>query len=118
MKELEHYTFSVVRKIPAKVLKKYFFMHQRAGRMLSHERSFGDTLLHKSSASRRCLELRQLVADRIEEAYRPLREEVATLKLLLAGVDGPLQLTEACASDGVGLALHRLHFRLTPLSRS
>ena len=44
-----------------------------------------------------------MVAERIEEAYRPLREEVASFKLLLAGVDGPLQPTEACGSDGLGL---------------
>lgn len=49
------------------------------------------------------LELCQLVADRIEEVSRPLREEVATLKLLLAGVDGPSHPAKACDSDGLGL---------------
>ena len=58
------------------------------------------------------LELRQLVADRIEEASCPLREEVATLKLLLADIDGPLQPTEACASDGLGLASTHASFSL------
>jgi hypothetical protein len=46
------------------------------------------------------MELVQLVADRIEEASRPLREEVASLKLLLARVGDSLELSDACASGG------------------
>ena len=49
---------------------------------------FSDSVFQSHFALLR-LELCQLVADRVEEASRPLREEVVTLKLLLAGVDGP-----------------------------
>jgi hypothetical protein len=46
------------------------------------------------------MELSQLVADRIEEASRPLREEVASLKLLLARAGDSLELSDACAPSG------------------
>jgi hypothetical protein len=50
------------------------------------------------------MELHQLVDVRVEKACRPLREEVATLKLLLACVGDSLEPTEACTSGGSGLA--------------
>jgi hypothetical protein len=50
------------------------------------------------------MELIQLVATRVEEATRPLREEVASLKLLLAHVGDSLEPTEACSSGGHELA--------------
>jgi hypothetical protein len=50
------------------------------------------------------MELTQLVATRVEEATRPLREEVASLKLLLAHVGDSLEPTEACSSGGHELA--------------
>ena len=46
-----------------------------------------------------------MVANRVEEASRPLREEVASLKLLLASVGVPLEPTEACSSGGKDLAI-------------
>jgi hypothetical protein len=50
------------------------------------------------------MELLQLVDVRVEEASRPLREEVVALKLLLARVGGSLEPAEACPFDGLGLA--------------
>jgi hypothetical protein len=50
------------------------------------------------------MELLQLVDVRVEEASRPLREEVAALKLLLERVDVSLEPVEARPSDGLGLA--------------
>jgi hypothetical protein len=50
------------------------------------------------------LELLQLVEARVEEASRPLREEVATLKLLLAHVGDSLESSKACTSSGMGIA--------------
>jgi hypothetical protein len=50
------------------------------------------------------LELDQLVANRVEEASRPLREEVASLKMLLAHAGVSLEPTEACSSGGQELA--------------
>jgi hypothetical protein len=50
------------------------------------------------------MELAQLVANRVEEASRPLREEVANLKLLLARVGVSFETTEACSSGGQELA--------------
>jgi hypothetical protein len=44
------------------------------------------------------MELFQFVANRIEEVSRPLREEVASLKLLLARVGVSLEPTETCSS--------------------
>jgi hypothetical protein len=49
------------------------------------------------------MELLQLVDVHVEEACRPLREEVATLKLLLARVGDSLERTKACTSGGPGL---------------
>jgi hypothetical protein len=46
------------------------------------------------------LELTQLVALRVEEASRPLREEVASPKLLFARVCHSLEPMEACSSGG------------------
>jgi hypothetical protein len=43
-------------------------------------------------------ELLQLVVDHIEEVSRPLREEVATIKLLLARVASSLDRTDLCSS--------------------
>jgi hypothetical protein len=42
------------------------------------------------------MELLQLVDIRIEEATRPLREEVATLKLLLARIGHSLESMKGC----------------------
>ena len=50
------------------------------------------------------MEFLQLVAVRIEEVARPLREEVATLKLLLAHVGVSLEPAKSCASRGLELA--------------
>jgi hypothetical protein len=58
------------------------------------------------------MELVQLVADRIAEAARPLRDEVASLKLLLARVGDSLEATGACASGGQGLAPVQASFPL------
>jgi hypothetical protein len=64
------------------------------------------------------IELLQLIYVRVEEACHSLREEVATLKLLLARVGDSLESSKACTSDGPGLTPCRLHFRMTPLSKS
>jgi hypothetical protein len=50
-------------------------------------------------------QLLQLVDARVEEASRPLREEVTALKLLLARAGDSLEPTEACTSDVLGIAL-------------
>jgi hypothetical protein len=50
------------------------------------------------------MELLQLVDVRVEEASRPLREELATLKLLLACVGDSSKPTKACTSGGLELA--------------
>jgi hypothetical protein len=47
------------------------------------------------------MELLQLVDICVEEAPRPLREEVARLKMLLARVGDSLELIGACTSDGL-----------------
>jgi hypothetical protein len=49
-------------------------------------------------------QLLQLVDIRMEEASRPLRDEVAALKLLLAHVGDSLEPTEACTFGDLGLA--------------
>jgi hypothetical protein len=49
------------------------------------------------------MELLQLVDVHVGEACRPLCEEVATLKLLLARIGDSLEPTEACTSSGSGL---------------
>ena len=46
------------------------------------------------------MELAQFVANSVEEASRPLREEVASLKLLLARVGVSLEPADACSSGG------------------
>jgi hypothetical protein len=51
------------------------------------------------------MELAQLVSNRLEEVSCPLREVVASLKLLLASVGVPLEPTEACSSGGKDLAI-------------
>jgi hypothetical protein len=51
------------------------------------------------------MQLLQLVDVRVEEASRPLREEVAALKLLLARTGDSLEPAEACASGVLGIAL-------------
>jgi hypothetical protein len=50
------------------------------------------------------MELLQLVANHIEEVSRPLRDEVASLKLLLVRIGDSLGSSEACTSCGLGLA--------------
>jgi hypothetical protein len=50
------------------------------------------------------MELAQLVAIHVEEVSRPLREEVASLKLLLARVGVSLEPTEACSTSGHDVA--------------
>jgi hypothetical protein len=50
------------------------------------------------------MELAQYVANRVEEASHPLREEVASLKLMLARVGVSLEPPEACSSDGKEIA--------------
>lgn len=72
---------------------------------------FDDSVFQSHFALLR-MEIRQLVVDCIEEASRPLREEVAALKLLLARVGDSLQPTEECASGGVGLTPAQVLFPL------
>jgi hypothetical protein len=50
------------------------------------------------------MELLQLVNIRVEETSRPLREEVAALKLFLARVGISLEPAETCPFDGLELA--------------
>jgi hypothetical protein len=49
------------------------------------------------------MELLQLVDIHVKEATHPLRDEVTTLKLLLAHVGNSLEPTETCTFDGMGL---------------
>lgn len=49
------------------------------------------------------MKLLQLVDVRVEEAFRPLREEMAALKLLLARVGVSLEPAGTCPSYGLGL---------------
>ncbi|KAK1617775.1 hypothetical protein QYE76_023292 [Lolium multiflorum] len=58
------------------------------------------------------MELAQLVANLVEEASRPLREEVASLKLMLARVGVSLEPPEACSSDGQEIATVQALFPL------
>lgn len=58
------------------------------------------------------LELVQLVSNHVEDVSRPLREEVASLKLLLARVGVPLEQIEACSSGGKDLATVQASFPL------
>jgi hypothetical protein len=58
------------------------------------------------------MELLQLVDVRVDEASRPLREEVAALKLLLAHVGDSLDQLEACTSSGLGLTPVQASFPL------
>jgi hypothetical protein len=51
------------------------------------------------------MQLLQLVDVRVEEVSRPLREEVAALKLLLVRAGDSLEPTEACTSGVLGIAL-------------
>jgi hypothetical protein len=62
-----------------------------------------DTLFQSKVALMR-MELLQLVDVRVEEASRPLREEVATLKLLLAHAGVSLEPAQTRTADGLGLA--------------
>jgi hypothetical protein len=50
------------------------------------------------------MELDLLVADGVEEASRPLRDEVGRLRLLLASVGDSLERMEVCSSGGQELA--------------
>jgi hypothetical protein len=56
------------------------------------------------------MELLQLVDVSVEEATHPLREEVATLKLLLACVGHFLEPTKGCTSSGPGLVSAQASF--------
>ncbi|KAK1601703.1 hypothetical protein QYE76_018397 [Lolium multiflorum] len=58
------------------------------------------------------MELSQLVANRVEEALRPLLEEVESLKLLLAHGGVSLEPIEACSSGGLDLATAQVLFPL------
>jgi hypothetical protein len=62
-----------------------------------------DSLFQSNVALMR-MELLQLVDVHVEEASRPLREEVATLKLLLAHAGVSLESTHARTVDGLELA--------------
>jgi hypothetical protein len=59
-----------------------------------------DSLFQSQVALMR-MELLQIVGIRVEEASRPLREEVAWLKLLLTRVGDSLEPIKACTSDGL-----------------
>jgi precorrin-6B methylase 1 len=50
------------------------------------------------------MECSQLVVNRVEDASRPLREEVASLNLLLARIGMSLEPMEVCSSGGKKLA--------------
>jgi hypothetical protein len=63
------------------------------------------------------LELIQLIDVRVEEVSRPLREEVAALKLLLARVGDSLEPTEACTSVGLELAHVQASFPLDSIEQ-
>jgi hypothetical protein len=56
------------------------------------------------------MELLQLVDVRVEEASCPLREELATLKLLLARVGDSSEPTKACNSGGPELTPMQVSF--------
>jgi hypothetical protein len=58
------------------------------------------------------MELSQLVANRVEEALRPLRDEVESLKLLLAHDGVSLEPIEASSSGGLELATAHVSFPL------
>jgi hypothetical protein len=58
------------------------------------------------------MEVDQLVANRVEEAARPLRDEVTSLKLLLARAGASLEPTEACSSGGQELGTVHASFPL------
>jgi hypothetical protein len=60
--------------------------------------------LFQSQVALMRLELLQLVDVRVEEASRPLREELATLKLLLARAGDSSDPAKACTSGGPKLA--------------
>jgi hypothetical protein len=62
-----------------------------------------DTLLQSHVALMR-MELLQLVDVRVEETSRPLREELATLKLMLARAGDSSESAKACTSSGPQLA--------------
>jgi hypothetical protein len=62
-----------------------------------------DSLLQSHVALLR-MELLQLVDVRVEEASRPLCEELATLKLLLARIGDSSEPVKACTSSGPQLA--------------
>jgi hypothetical protein len=63
------------------------------------------------------LELAQLVANRVEEASRPLREEVASLKLLLARVGVTSEPMEVCSSGGQELATVQASFPVSSVEQ-
>jgi hypothetical protein len=77
----------------------------------SNETASLDSVFRSQFALMR-MELIQLVDVRVEEVSRPLREEVATLKLLLARVSVPLDLTEECTSADPGLVSAQALFPL------
>jgi hypothetical protein len=58
------------------------------------------------------LELAQLVANHVEDVSRPLSEEVASLKLLLASADVSLEEIETCSFGGKELATVQVSFPL------
>jgi hypothetical protein len=59
-----------------------------------------------------------LVANRVEEASRPLREEVASLKLLLARVGVTSEPMEVCSSGGQELATVQASFLVSSAEKS
>jgi hypothetical protein len=64
------------------------------------------------------MELLQLVYVHVDEVSRPLREEVATLKLLLACVSVPLELTEECTSGDPRLVSAQALFSLDSIEQT
>jgi hypothetical protein len=76
-----------------------------------------DSLFQSQFALMR-MELLQLVDVHVEEASRPLREDVAALKLLLSRIGDSLDLLEACTSSGLGLAPVQALFPLVSIEEN
>jgi hypothetical protein len=75
-----------------------------------------DSLVQSHVALMR-MQLLQLVDVRVEETTRPLREEVAALKLLFAHVGDSLEPSEACTSGDLGLAPMQALFLLDSIEQ-
>jgi hypothetical protein len=75
-----------------------------------------DSLI-QSHVALMCMQLLQLVDVRVGEVSRPLREDVAALKLLLTCASDSLEPTEACTSGVLGIALAQASLPLDSTER-